>query len=188
MTLLAKQSLVWTGIVIITAAIVFGCWWNYTFPYGPSHCCDIGLHMELRCYAEKHDGWFPRGESSPEASLSLLYRDDPDIAYILRGKSVPYTVVRDTLERGELLGPETCGWQYVEGLRVDDDRRLAVFWDKAGLAHNGARLSSGGHIVTFVGGHQEYIVGSKWEEFLQEQQQLLARLTELRAVAKAKDK
>ncbi len=30
-------------------------------------------------YAERHDGWFPKGEASPEASLSLLHRENPTL-------------------------------------------------------------------------------------------------------------
>ncbi|HET6574539.1 MAG TPA: hypothetical protein VFG68_13105 [Fimbriiglobus sp.] len=31
------------------------------------------------------------------------------------------------------MGPETCGWHSVEGLRATDERRLALCWDMAGL-------------------------------------------------------
>ena len=147
------------------------------YPYGWSHCCDKGIANELLNYAIEHDGWYPRGETTAEASLSLLYRQQPGIVNDLRGKSVPESVVRAKLERGELLTPDTCGWHYVEGLREDDNPRLALFWDKAGLGHNGERLAGGGHIVHFVCGvTTEHITGDRWNEFLTEQEKLRAAL------------
>jgi hypothetical protein len=125
----------------------------------------------LHDYAENHNGAYPAGEATPEASLSLLY---PAVdAETLRGKTVPREVVQAILDRGERLGPETCGWHYVEGLRLDDDRRLALCWDKVGLGHNGQRLSHGGHAVLFVNLGNEYIEADKWESFLQDQDRLL---------------
>jgi hypothetical protein len=93
---------------------------------------------------------------------------------VLRGKTVPESVVKEVLERGDLLTPDTCGWHYVEGLRLDDDPRLALFWDKAGLDHMGGRLAEGGHLVLFVRGDRKHISEADWEEFLVEQSNLLA--------------
>ena len=144
--------------------------WKY--PYGWSHCCDKGLMLSLYQYAEDHGGAYPAGEATPEASLSLLYPKYAD-ANLLRGKIVPEDVVQAVLDRGERLGPDTCGWHYVEGLRRDDDPRLAIVWDKVGLGHNGERNSDGGRTVQFVHFH-EYIPGAKWAEFVREQERLLA--------------
>jgi hypothetical protein len=163
--------------VVVAMVLLFGiAYHRYKFPYGWSHCCDKVLAMALLQYADEHDGWFPRGEATPEASFSLLYRQEPLLAYNLRGKTVPLATVQTRLEAGKLLTPETCGWHYVEGLRKDDDSRLALFWDKVGLGHNGERLSNGGHDVCFVSGYIEYVPGARWEEFLAEQEQLRARL------------
>ena len=143
------------------------------YPYGWSHCCDKALYTALLQYADSHDGWFPRGEATPEASLSLLYQQEPGLLETLRGKTIPEPVVRSRLEGGELLTPETCGWHYVDGLRIDDDPRLALFWDKEGLGHNGEQLPEGGHYVCFRSGI-EYIRGANWQAFLAEQEKLLA--------------
>lgn len=77
------------------------------YPFGMTHCCDKILASELQRYAERHEGWFPKGEASPEASLSLLYREDPNILSSLPGKTVPEATVRAILESGGLLGPTT---------------------------------------------------------------------------------
>jgi hypothetical protein len=135
-----------------------------------------GIHLALLEYADRHDGWFPRGEASPEASLSLLHRENPGLvtANHLRGRTAPEAAVRARLEAGELLTPETCGWHYAEGLRKYDDPRLALFWDKAGASRTDALLSEGGHFVFFLGGSIEYVPGNRWEEFLAEQEWLRA--------------
>jgi hypothetical protein len=132
------------------------------------------LYQALEGYAATHGDAFPAGKATPEASLSLLYRSDPtNTAELLRGKSVPVAVVQEILDRGELLWPGSCGWHYVEGLRPDDDPRLAVFWDKAGLDHFGRRLAGGGHTVMFVDGQRKYIPEAEWPPFRDGQNKLL---------------
>lgn len=154
-------------------------WFPYQYPYGWSHSCDAILHSTLTNHAMVHDGEFPSGEDSPEASLSTLARKPWRLdAEILRGKTVPKEVVEEILERDELLGPETCGWHYVEGLREDDDPRIAIFWDKTGLGHNGQRLPNGDRIVSRIKETQETIPGPEWKSFLQEQKMLLEKLPE----------
>ncbi len=166
------------GLVVMVTGLVGGvyAWRRYTYPYGPSHCCDKVLYSELFNYAENNGGNFPAGEATPEASLSLIQRNAQfGCGYLLCGKSGSESVTQAILDRGELLSPDTCGWNYVEGLRPDDDSRLALFWDKEGLGHGGKRLASGGHIVMFVSGFSEYIPATKWDEYLAEQKILFAQ-------------
>lgn len=62
------------AIVVVSSIASAGYgYYRYCYPYGRSHCCDMALWLQLRLYAQSHDGWFPKGESSSEASLSLLY-------------------------------------------------------------------------------------------------------------------
>jgi hypothetical protein len=129
--------------------------------------------MGLLNYAEFNGGEFPSGGKTPEDSLRKLYPEYAD-ATMLRGRIVPLRTVQESLEKGQPLGPETCGWHYVEGLRKDDDPRLAIFWDKVGLGHNGERLQPGGHTVFFVNGLSHYVEPNEWDGFLKEQQRLLA--------------
>jgi hypothetical protein len=62
-------------LVFICASIVlyFRAHQRQRFPYGRSHSCDKGLMFALDEYARDHNGAYPAGEESPEASLSLLY-------------------------------------------------------------------------------------------------------------------
>ena len=103
----------------------------------------------------------------PALAVSRLTR----VWHVLPGN----VVVAQMLDRGELLDPETCGWNYVEGLRLDSNPKLALFWDKEGLNEMGRRLSEGGHYVSFVGGPSyNYVPASRWDSFLEEQRRLLA--------------
>ena len=168
------------GIVFSALAVLAVCgslfawasvWYHNYYPYGWSHSCDTGLMFALRSYAEEHDGHFPAGEATSEASLSLLYPKYAD-AELLRGKTVPVEEVERILKSGQQLGPKTCGWHYVEGLTLKDDPRIAIFWDKAGLGHNGQRQE--GRTVYLLGMRREDIADEDWEQFLRDQQELLA--------------
>jgi hypothetical protein len=169
-----KLGLLALAIIGVVSAAGYG-WYRHQYPYGWSHCCLKGLGLSLLQYAREHEGRFPAGAGCPEASLSLLYRWNRDCgdAEVLRGKTVPVERVRGILERGELLGPETCGWHYVEGLTTSDDSGIAIIWDKVGLGHNGEDIG-GGHSVWFLHGPEEVIPASDWPKFLKRQQQLMA--------------
>ena len=163
------------GLAVLASAMYGGfCWYgHYRYPYGPSHSCIKVLGLALSNYADAHDGLFPIGEATPEASLSLLAGYGLDFE-VLRGKTVPADKVQVRLAAGELLDAETCGWHYVEGLTTKDDPALAIVWDKVGLGHNGERLSDGGHEVLFVDGSRRMVGGKDWSEFLNRQKELLA--------------
>lgn len=165
------------GILVGLCVLLYGAgvaYHKYQYPYGWSHCCDLQLGVALRSYAELNGGWYPKGELTPEASLSLVYRMDPNLWYLLPGKIVPESIVKTRLESGQLLTPDTCGWYYVEGLHKDDDSRLAVAWDKVGLGHNGGRLPKGGHVVLTLSGSHDYIPADEWDQFLADQAVLRA--------------
>jgi hypothetical protein len=137
-----------------------------------SQCCILQVVGALEMYAEESKGCFPAGQSSPEAFLSLLHRTQLVPPGILRGKTVPEGVVNKVLGEGGLLGPDTCGWHYVEGLSTNDDPRIAISWDKVGLSHNGRKSDC--HEVLFLDGSREFIPKRRWDSFLAEQTELLA--------------
>jgi hypothetical protein len=168
-----KKALVIAGIV--TVLVIGVCsFYGWTFPYGRSHSCDIGLKFALDAYADEHGGIYPAGQATPEASLSLLYPKYTEDAELLRGKTVPFEKVKEVLANGKLLDEDSCGWHYVEGLTKSDDRRLAIFWDKIGLGHNGQRIRGGGHSVVFLDGTPRVVSAEEWPQFLDEQTKLLA--------------
>jgi hypothetical protein len=172
-------SLAVLGVLVVGLFGACRFWFRYKYPYGCTHCCLKGLGLALLNYAEQHNGRFPAGGDCPEASLSLLYRGDYGIeGHTLCGKTKSAEVAQAILERGELLGPDTCDWHYVEGLTLNDDCRLAIVWDKVGLDHNGGRLPSGGHSVLRLDCSEEVIPASEWPHFLEKQNQLMSARTE----------
>jgi hypothetical protein len=176
--ILSIQKVTIVAAILLSLVAFIRTLYRWQYPYGVSHCCDLILYSALQEYAGGHNGAFPLGQITPEASLGLVYSNiiwvTPDL---LRGRTVEETVVRKTLEHGLSLGPDSCGWHYVEGLRLDDDPRLALFWDKIGLGHNGRRLSTPGHTVLSVDGDRRFIPDDEWAKFLQEQRALLEERT-----------
>jgi hypothetical protein len=162
-------------VILVVIAGLYGHY-RYEFPYGSDHRCNKILYFALLEYAEKHDKAFPSGEATPEASLSLIHTLEgySPCGYLLHHREVPEELVDAMLLQGRLLGPETCGWNYVEGLRSDSNPELALFWDKEGLTEMGMRLPEGGHWVTFVNGSLETISESQWADFMANQKKLLA--------------
>jgi hypothetical protein len=171
-----KMLLVFLAVVVVGIAAERISYHN-RFPYGSSHCCILGVDGALQAYAREHGGRFPSGGGCPEASLSLLYSNYID-AYTLRGKSVSLQRVEHALNANGKLGPESCGWHYIEGLTLADDPRVAIVWDKVGLGHNGEILKNGAHEVIFVGNAREFIPSTNWAEFLKNQEELIAHRTQ----------
>lgn len=170
------QLLLLLVAAVAVLAVVGRLGHRYLFPYGYTHACSKYLAISFRLYANDHGGWFPHGESSPEASLGLLAKHDPTTVYLLGGKHIPSSVAAQAFTNGT-FGPEMCGWHYVEGLHVDDDPDVAVAWDKVtGLGHNGERRRGFMHEVVFLGGYTEFITKSAWTEFVNKQKEKLERV------------
>lgn len=172
-----KRSIILISCLGTAAALALGAWayLKWKFPYGRSHCCIVQMMFALELYAEEHGGRYPAGESSAEASLSLLYRSGLIDAYILRGMTIPEKKTRSVLQAGRLLSPESCGWHYVAGLTRADDGQIALLWCKEALGHNGERTKDGGREVVLVGARREWIHGTNWKAFLEEQKELLEK-------------
>jgi hypothetical protein len=179
-----KRPKIILSVVGIAAVALIAGVWNYrkTYPFGQSHCCILGMASSLERFAGDHNGRYPDGESSAEASLSLLYRSGESDPYTLRGMTIPEKTTRTILEGGGLLSPETCGWHYTPGLTKADNPKLALLWCKEPLGHNGQRTKGGGRQVVFVGGMVEWVSETNWSNFLIEQKRLLAERSP-RAVA-----
>jgi hypothetical protein len=129
-------------ILIAVVSSALGLWIKKTvshdkedYPFGVSHCCINAMEFALRLYAQEHGGTYPAGEASPEASLSLLCRSNYIDVGTIRGMTVPESTVRGIIEGGGLLGPQNCGWQYVEGLTQTNDPRIALLYSKEALGH-----------------------------------------------------
>ena len=161
-------------MIVVVAGIIVG-YRRAMYPYGQSHCCILGMMFALEGYAQENGGKYPAGGESPEADLSLLFKSQHVDANTLRGMTVPEKVVQRILDRGDLLGPESCGWQYVPGLTLADDPGLALLWCKSALDHNGRRSKDGGREVVFIGADRRRISGDRWPTFLERQKDLMSR-------------
>lgn len=163
----------------VAAMIVGGTliWFRMTYPYGVHHICSKIIGLGFRQYAGSHGGWLPYGESSPESSLSLLCVEDTNVLANVGGKHVPPAVVRSAWEETGRLGPESCGWHYVEGLRQDDDPMIAAAWDKVvGIDHFGQRRRGFAREVVYLDGSAAGISMKNWPQFALEQREKLALL------------
>ena len=131
-------------VLIVVGLVAVEVTYHLVFPFGYSNASSERLGKDFLTYATNHNHWFPYGESTPEASLGLLYKDDTNAAALmLGGKIVSRDTAAATLKEHGRISPETCGWHYVEGLRDDDDDAIVVAWDKAkSLGHYGQRTSN----------------------------------------------
>ncbi len=96
---------------------------------------------------------------------------------LLRGKHLSQKIVDETLAKVGILGPDSCGWHYVEGLHENDDGNIAVAWDKVtGLDHHGQKKTGFMHEVLMLDGSNQFIRTEKWKEFIKTQKELLAEV------------
>ena len=65
----AKRGVIAASVIAVLTALGYA-YFHYRYPYGWSHCCDKVLAFALLQYADEHDGWFPRGEATPELRLA----------------------------------------------------------------------------------------------------------------------
>jgi hypothetical protein len=70
---LAKPMVLMVAALVLVAglAMLYGAY-RAKYPYGMSHCCILIMGGALKEYANDHNGQFPAGKATPEASLSLL--------------------------------------------------------------------------------------------------------------------
>ncbi len=170
--ILKRLLILLTACIIILSVAVWG-WYRHKYPYGYRHVCCKVLSGELQVYAQDHDGWFPHGGLTPEASLAMLGKE-PWCARLLAGKNLRFEAVAAALTNGT-FGPDTCGWHYVEGLRQDDDPSIAIVWDKpVGLGHWADRNPYLMHEVIYVDGSTRYVSKSEWPGFVEDQRRRIA--------------
>lgn len=174
----AKKIFFYLSAFIALVVLLEQVWYRYTYPFGWSHSCSAGLGLSFPLYEENHGGWLPHGESTPETSLSLLYKDDPVTAlWTLGGKNISRETLEAAFKRDGKLYPTNCGWHYVEGLRDGDPPEIAVVWDKTiGLGHNGQRVRGMMHEIVLLDGSHQYISKQNWPAFVAKEKELLAQI------------
>lgn len=170
---LKRKLLILLSLILLPIGACYA-WHRYEYPYGSTHRCDIGIYMFLREYAELHGGNFPEGEDTAAALSKLVTEFDvPESQWgQLAGKAFTDEEARECVKDHGRLTEERCSWHYVPGLRTDSDPGLALFWDKTGLSHNGARTKPLRYEVTYVDGRRGAIPASGWQEFMKRQEEL----------------
>ncbi len=172
-----RRKLKWAVIIVASIVCSTWVWLRLTYPYGPSHCCSDVLSTSLGSHATNHGGWFPHGGKTPEASLAILCAADTNLLDVVRGKNIPLKLACKNWSADGSLGPESCGWNYVEGLRADDVPGIAMAWDKIfGLGHNGQRIRGLAHEVIMIDGSKKGIALKEWPKFAMEQREKLAKV------------
>lgn len=191
MPLQKKTIAQWAAIVVAASLLLFGgghYWLRTRYPYGCKHICNKAVGLALMQYALDHQGHFPAGKGSPEASFSLLYHEKYiGSSELLAGKTASGKQAEAILSKGGSLDPATCSWIYVEGLMQDDPSDIAILYDKVGgLGHNCELLSDGGHEVVYVAGNTGFIPAAEWNSFLFQQNKLISETLNKRLQEKVK--
>ncbi|MGJ8695710.1 MAG: hypothetical protein ACSHYF_05285 [Verrucomicrobiaceae bacterium] len=159
----------WFGLLLGLAgvlAIGYG-YYRYEYPYGSTHRCSKVLAMELRHFANTHDGRFPVSGNENALGLSELLVASPEYLELVVGKAGDLGEAREFFEEHGYLLPEHSSWHYVEGLSSNEGRALA--WDKIPLDHNGRRTDDESREVIMTNGSVENVKGKDWDDFLARQ-------------------
>lgn len=176
----AKPILI-TLVALAVAAAAFFSWFHWRYPYGPRWALMSCTMSSLWTYANRHNGWFPRGMSNAVDCLRELvpnYLSASDLA----GISGSVRKVQDRLDAGQPLDESVSSWVYWPGFCTNDPPELAILWDRAaGVSGNGERTSAGSHAAGFADGHWEIIAGAKWRSFLKQQEVLRSEALTTRA-------
>jgi hypothetical protein len=140
-------------------------------PYGHREAFMRGMDRCLQDYAEAHQGSFPAGENAYSA-IAKLYPDYCFPCELLAGLSGNIEDVTNALRTGQSLSNVTS-WNYVPGLRQDDDPQIALLWEsKAGLSSSGRWKIKRTRPVLLLSRDTINIPTSEWSDFTIRQQLL----------------
>ena len=168
---ISRKVLLVAGGLALLACVWY---WHYCWrhPFGDRTCWMPCTITALHHYAERNDGWFPRGMPNAVDCLRVLvprYLDAPKLA----GFSADKVQVVERLQKGEPLNESVSSWIYWPGFRIDDPPHLAIIWERTGGVNGvGWRTRLGSHVVGFVHGDYDLISGEEWPAFLREQEQI----------------
>jgi hypothetical protein len=176
-----RKPIIVAGLALIAIAVLWAvslAALRSFYPYGHRVGCMPNTMGALLYYAREHEGRFPEAQSSSAVdALRVFYPDylGEELAGITGNRS---EVLR-RLKKHERLDERVSSWVYQPGLRLDDDARLALIWERTGgVTVNGRRTP--GHVVGFVDGEVRQIDDSNWTAFLEEQKDLRDKLPQKR--------
>jgi len=145
------------------------------YPYG-SKCCIVPcLWIGLYSYASNNEDSFPDDPSGSLAALSKLYPEyfKQGDEYVLAGLSGDLDEARRTLRNAEALNSKGSSWVYQPGLKLKDDPRTALLWEREfGILPNGRGDFKHRRVVLLVNGETKFVPEDEWETFERQQNAL----------------
>jgi hypothetical protein len=170
-----KNYVVLISLAIVTIATVsIRGYYKSQYPYGRTHRCSKALYFALLSYSEGHNGDLPSSNDPSKLALTQLIGNgwvDQDSLDLIVGKAGDLDAAEQFYAQHGYIKPEHSSWYYVNGLN-ENDRGMALAWDKIPLDHNG-RISESREII-MVGRAVDTIPNSEWPAFLKKQETLLA--------------
>lgn len=169
-----KKYVILISLAIVTIATVsIRGYYKSQYPYGRTHRCSKGLYFALLSYSEGHDGELPNSDDPSKLALTQLIGNgwvDQDSLDLIVGKAGDLEAAEKFYAKHGYLKPEHSSWHFVNGLN-ENDRGMAIAWDKIPLDHNG-RVSESREVI-MVGRAVSNIPNSEWPAFLKKQAELL---------------
>ena len=151
-------------LILFAGALPFGrlVWRRLHYnPYASCANCRSFIHWYLLDYAEKHDGWFPRGGKTPLDSLGQCITKPMDTHFLtshaLQKEAMEYW------EKHRSLSEDVSCYRYNEGLRLDSSSDLIVMY-----YYKPTRWECNIHKMKYVG--RPVLFGFHYWKFLSEEE------------------
>jgi hypothetical protein len=141
--------------------------------------CIVQTGSAFRNYAADHSGQFPFDTNGYGNALLLLSNYVGNFWGCLTGPGYDGQVFALAAETGKRIPETECGRVYVQGLSVNNDPRIALFFDKLptpggdhcqGVLRIGAPLA---REVLTIDGNRRVVKESEWNAFAKQQVELL---------------
>jgi hypothetical protein len=139
--------------------------------------CILQAGLALHTYADKNGGKFPTHKGGyGDALLLLLNGDTP--ASVLTGPGYGTEPYEEAKRTGSHLPEASCGRIYVQGLTTKSNGNIAILFDRVATPGDHCPLPMRlwrpfGREVWMVHGGSQFINEDGWDEFRQEQIELL---------------
>ena len=161
-----------TPLEVLFVSVVIGC----NVKIGPSTRTPlmVNLYLEACQYASEHGGFFPATPQGGATSLQMLYPGYCHTGKELAGLTGDIDAVVATMRTGGSLSTNQSSWIYVgDGLKLSDNPRLALFWERqSGVFPSGERSRRAGRSVMLLSGTITNVPAERWSQFMNEQQRL----------------
>jgi hypothetical protein len=166
-----KRFLLCAAVLILASSAGY----RVLYPYGKHYCMAPCMYHALWNYAANNENAFPDSPEGPYAALSKLYPEYLGLGDVetLAGVSGDLNRAKAQLQASGKLDATTTSWVYLPGLRLDDDPRLALIYERRfGIRASGRRDPALGRMVVLLNGEVRFVKEKDWERFQAEQETL----------------